>query len=131
MCQAIVDDIRRSHSRPQRPGFPDKFNTRRLVRVDQSLGTVDRRPSELRSREVSVERVDQAEGREPPNKGSLHRKGGSEEIVAVEVKQGTPSGFSLGYVEVLNQAQGEEAVGKPPSQTIVMGDGQCGKSGEG
>ena len=45
---------------------------RRFVRVDQSLGIVDRRPSELRSRDVRAVSVDQEEGREPPSKGSLH-----------------------------------------------------------
>ena len=64
------------NSRPQRPGFPDRFKTRRFARVDQALGIVDKRPSELRSREVSVERADQAVGREPPSEGSLQRQEG-------------------------------------------------------
>ena len=42
-----------------------------MLRVDQEVGMVDIRPSELRTREERVVRVDHEAGRVPPRDGSL------------------------------------------------------------
>ena len=56
---------------PHKPGFPERLSEERVLSVDQLAGIEDRSPSELRSSEVRVERLDQGAGRVPPRDGDL------------------------------------------------------------
>ena len=57
---------------PHRLGFPERLSEVRALSVDQPGGIVDWSPTELRSSEVRVERLDQEAGRVPPRDGDLH-----------------------------------------------------------
>ena len=56
---------------PHRPGFPERLSEVRVLSVDQLAGIVDTSPSELRSSDARVERLDQEAGRVPPKDGDL------------------------------------------------------------
>ena len=56
---------------PHKLGVPERLSEARVLSVDHPAGMVDRSPSELRSSEVRVERLDQEAGRGPPREGDL------------------------------------------------------------
>ena len=66
-----MDENHEGRGEPQRLGFPERSRSLRVLRVDQDAGIVDIRPSELRTRDESMVRLDHEAGRVPPRDGSL------------------------------------------------------------
>ena len=61
---------------PQRSGLPERSSSCRVLSADQEAGMVETSPSEPRTREERVVRLDQEEGRGPPREGSLRGERG-------------------------------------------------------